>query len=311
LLVVSFVCLSCIEFFPEYPSHPGRRFTHNYRPLRPSDSTSLHFFVLSDWGFNGSGNQKKVASQMSQTAENVRLDFILTCGDNFQYEGVESKDDPLWAANFENVYNESSLQVPWYPALGNHDYRGNPEAEVEYSAISKTWNMPARYYTFVKMVDARISARFIVLDTPGLLEECQYPDYFRKPQYSWLKEVLSRTREQWIVVTGHHPVYSASFFHGDTKEMKELIKPLFDYYQVDFYICGHDHDFEHARARREYTDYIVTGTGGDTRNNRHNLRTQFSLSELGFTFFSISHDRAELWFITSEGEIGYHYIKMK
>ena len=283
--------------------------------LDPLDSGALHFFVLSDWGFNGSNNQKEVEAEMNLVSQYVGLNFILTCGDNFQKAGVQSSDDRLWYSNYENVYADSALLVPWYPALGNHDYLGKPDAQIDYSATSEYWHMPARYYTFLQEVDSIISVRYIVLDTPGLISAYQNlkdsTKYETIPQYSWLRNLLSETKEKWIIVTGHHPVFSASPYHGDTKELKSLVKPLFDKYNVDFYICGHDHDFEHAREKGKNTEYIVTGTGGVIRREGSNERTVYSISVLGFTYISLSPDNAKLYFITSDGHIGYSFEKSK
>jgi len=283
--------------------------------LTRNDVSSIHFFVLSDWGFSGSDNQRKVAREMAQVSKLVGLNFILTCGDNFQIAGVASVNDSLWFDNFENVYNDSALLVPWHPALGNHDHYGNPQAQVDYSKINKNWQMPALYYTFVEKINASCFARFIVLDTEGLIENYQGLTDTTKIdsilQYNWLKKVLAESKEQWVFVTGHHPVYSASAYHGDTYEMKKLIKPLFDKYKVDFYICGHDHDFEHAKDANEYTDYIVTGTGGAPRPVSGNTHTIYSISTLGFTYVSLSSVNAKLHFISSDGLVDYTYIKSK
>ena len=280
-----------------------------------TNASSLNFFILSDWGFNGSGSQKKVASAMGVFADKVRPRFILTCGDNFQIDGVSSVTDPRWKLNYENVYTDSSIQVPWYPALGNHDYLGNPDAQVEYTLESRYWRMPARYYTFVKQVNTTSSVRVIVLDTPDLITQFQNRDTSENfdaiTQYSWLKNILAGAHVKWIIVTGHQPVFSASAVHGDTEELKALIKPLFQKYNIDFYICGHDHDFEHAREQGSKTDYIVTGTGGYARAEGTNERTLFSISEIGFTFVSLSADSANLNFITADRKVGYSYLRMK
>ncbi len=283
--------------------------------LTQEDTNALSFFILSDWGFNGSNNQKMVENEMENISRLINPKFILTCGDNFQNTELKSAGDLLWETNYENLYTTSSLSVPWYPALGNHDYNGNPEAQIEYSSINDKWNMPGRYYTFVKMVDSTTSVRFIVMDTQGLINDfnklSNTSEYESLPQYIWLKEVLAGNNEDWLFVTGHHPVFSANPYHGDTQIMKDIIKPLFDEYEVDFYICGHDHNFEHAKENGKYTDYIVTGTGGSLRPAGNNLRTVFSLSELGFTCISLTQNLAKLDFITSEGKIGYSYEKMK
>lgn len=311
LLIVSLTFISCLDNFQK----PHLNFPSANVSFRHSDSSSLHFFVLSDWGFNGAHGQKDVAVDMAQISKLVGISFILTCGDNFQYTGVDSVNDPLWKENYENIYNDSALHVPWYPALGNHDYYGNPDAEIEYSGVDKDWNMPARYYTFKQQIDARSYARFIVIDTQGLIDSyhalCDTTKLDSIPQYLWFKKLLSESTEKWIFVTGHHPVYSASSFHGDTYEMKKLIKPLFDQYKVDFYICGHDHHFEHAKDKAEYTDYIVTGTGGYVRPDGRNERTVYSMSALGFSYLSAASDTVKLYFITAEGKIGYSLKKTK
>ena len=52
--------------------------------------------------------------------------------------------------NFESVYTDPSLECDWYVALGNHDYKGEVQAEIAYSKISRRWNMPARYFAVTK-----------------------------------------------------------------------------------------------------------------------------------------------------------------
>lgn len=296
-------------------------YNNNFEPkyqdlsIIKKDVGYLHFIVLSDWGYSGSSNQLKVASEMSSISKLYGLNFILTCGDNFQIAGVDSVEDSLWITNYETVYNDSALAVPWHPALGNHDYMGNPDAQVNYSSTSKYWKMPARYYTFVEKVKARNLVRFIVLDTQGLIKDydnlTDTTDYKSIAQYTWLNNVLSGINEKWVIVTGHHPVFSASNYHGDTYLMKKIIKPLFDKYKVDFYICGHDHNFEHAKDAQNYTDYIVTGTAGTPRTEGRNEKTVFSMSELGFSYVTMNEDSVKLYFVTSTGKIGYNFTKTK
>jgi hypothetical protein len=93
--------------------------------------------------------------------------------------------------------------------------------------------------------------------------------------------------------------------------MIKLVKLLFNKYNIDFYINGHDHDFEHAHEKGKYTDYITTGTGGAIRSAGHNERTVFSISVLGFTYISLSPDELNLYFITSDGHVGYSFEKKK
>ena len=278
---------------------------------------SFNFLIVSDWGWNGYNQQQEVADQMAKTADSVDAKFIVSCGDNFQVSGVASTQDPLWMKNFENVYKTNELQVDWYPVLGNHDYKGNSQAEIDYSFISRRWRMTDRYYTFAKKVNDSVSARFIFLDTPPLVDEYWkkpegYPDLVKQDttkELNWLKEVLSNAREQWILVFGHHPIYSASKKHGNTPELIARIKPLLDQYHAQFYFCGHDHDFQHLREKGGNVEYIVTGTGGETRPASSNDLSIFSKSEPGFSVFSMRSDSASICFVGTKGNVIYKFSR--
>ena len=108
---------------------------------------ALHFIAMGDWGRNGADHQQQVATQMGATAKEIGSMFTIATGDNFYPSGVISEWDPLWKYSFEDIYTDFHLQWDWYPVLGNHDYKSNPDAQVKYSSISRRWKMPARYYT--------------------------------------------------------------------------------------------------------------------------------------------------------------------
>jgi tartrate-resistant acid phosphatase type 5 len=276
---------------------------------------ALNFMIVSDWGWNGEGHQQEVADQMAKTADSINAKFIATCGDNFQISGVASVHDPLWMANFENVYKGNSLQVEWYPVLGNHDYKGNTQAEIDYSKISRRWRLTDHYYTIVKKVNDSVSLRLIFLDTPPLVEEyrnkpAEYPDAVtqeKTKQIKWLEDVLKNSKETWILAFGHHPVYSASQKHGNTPEMISDIKPLFEKYNVQAYFCGHDHDLQHLHEKGHNIDYFVTGTGGETRPSSTNELSVFSKSEAGFSVISMKGDSLKVCFVGTKGNIIYKF----
>jgi tartrate-resistant acid phosphatase type 5 len=278
----------------------------------------LNFIVVSDWGWNDFKYQQEVADQMAKTADSIDAGFIVTCGDNFQINGIASTQDPLWLSSFENVYRAPSLQVNWYPVLGNHDYKGSPQAEIDYSKISRRWRLTDHYYTFARKVNDSVSVRFVFLDTPPLVEEYhqkseEYPEIVKQDsikQIKWLQKVLKDSKEQWILVFGHHPVYSASMKHGNTPELIHRIKPLLEKYHAQIYFCGHDHDFQHLREKGGKIEYIVTGTGGETRVNSKNDMTLFSGSEPGFSVVSLKADSLRLCFVGLQGKIIYSFARM-
>jgi tartrate-resistant acid phosphatase type 5 len=275
----------------------------------------LTFIIVSDWGWNGYKHQQEVADQMAKTADSVNAKFIASCGDNFQVSGVASTQDPLWMINYENVYKGLSLQVDWYPVLGNHDYKGSPQAEIDYSKISRRWRLTEHYYSFAKKVNDSISVRFIFMDTPPLVSEYyknpgEYPEIAKQDtakEMKWLKGVLENSKEQWKLVFGHHPVYSASKTHGNTREMIDRVKPLLEKYHAQFYFCGHDHDFQHLHEKGKNVEYIVTGTGGEPRPASTDEMSVFSKSEPGFSVVSLKSDSLRICFVGSKGNIIYSF----
>jgi tartrate-resistant acid phosphatase type 5 len=278
---------------------------------------SFNFIIVSDWGWNGFKHQQEVADQMGKTADSVKAKFIVSCGDNFQICGVASTQDPLWMFSYENVYKALSLQVDWYPVLGNHDYKGSPQAEIDYSKISRRWRLTDHYYTFAKRVNDSVSARFIFLDTPPFVEEYhkrseEYPEIVKQDtakEIRWLKDVLIKAKEKWILVFGHHPIYSASKTHGNTKEMIERVKPLLEKYHAQLYFCGHDHDFQRLHEKSGNVDYIVTGTGGEPRPDSTNAMSVFSGSEPGFSVVSFKKDSVKVCFVGAKGNIVYSFSR--
>jgi tartrate-resistant acid phosphatase type 5 len=277
-----------------------------------------NFYVISDWGWNGFYHQQEVANAMTAFTDSVEPNFIVSCGDNFQISGIASVQDPLWLSNFENVYRHPRLMCDWYPVLGNHDYKGSPQAEIDYSKISRRWRLTAHYYSIVKRLNDSVSMKLIFLDTPPLVNEYHknvqgYPEIAKQDsakQMKWLKDELSNSKEQWKFVFGHHPVFSASHTHGDTKELIAMLKPILEKYKVQFYICGHDHDFQHLRVKSGNVDYIVTGTGGEPRPaSFRNDTSVFSKSVPGFSLVSVRSDSATIYFMDTKGRAIYKYAR--
>jgi len=276
-----------------------------------------NFFIVSDWGWNGQSYQQQVADQMGIQADSTGAKFIVSCGDNFQINGVASTQDPLWMKNFENVYTNNTLQVDWFPVFGNHDYKGNTQAQLDYSKISRRWRFEEHYYSFVKKINDSISARFIFLDTPPLLSEYykpEYPDAAKQDsakQIKWLNETLANSKEQWKIVFGHHPIYSASKKHGNTKEMIQRVKPLLEKYNAQFYFSGHDHDMQHLQEHGKNVDYMVTGTGGEARPCSKNEQSLFSASVPGYSIVSFHADSIRVVFMGANGLPQYTYERKK
>ena len=74
--------------------------------------------------------------------------MVVLLGDNFYASGVDSVEDALFSENFAKLYDTEQLgNLTWHAILGNHDYQGNVEAQIQYTERSGgRWYMPAHYY---------------------------------------------------------------------------------------------------------------------------------------------------------------------
>lgn len=280
------------------------------------------FFVIGDWGRNGDEHQTEVAEAMKKCAELVEPKFIISTGDNFYHTGVASVEDPQWMNSFENVYKSNALQIDWYPVLGNHDYYGNTQAQIDYTKRSRRWVMPAAYHTFARETDDKQKIRFMFMDTNPYVQaywrkKQLYPDLAKQDtakQWRWADSVFNvsvQQKEDWKIVVGHHPVYSSNPKHGDTKELHGTLKPRLESNQVQAYFCGHDHDLQHQKPKGSYVDYFLSGAGSEVRPTASYEHTLFAESIPGFAIVSIKGDTMTVYYIDPKGKIVYQYSRKK
>jgi tartrate-resistant acid phosphatase type 5 len=271
-------------------------------------SDSITFIVMGDWGKHGGESQKPVADQMDVVGRKFGAQFIITTGDNFYPTGVSSITDGHWTTSFENVYSGQGLKIPWYPVLGNHDYQSNPQAQVDYSSKSNRWTMPARYHSFKKNIGALDSALFVFTDTSPFVEEYygrEMVDLRQQDtaaQMRWLKQTLSATGNSWKIVIGHHPLYSVGR-HGDTKELIQRYRPLFNQTGTDFYLAGHDHSLQHIYFQGDPTNYLVSGAASEGTSVKPHYYSPFAVATPGFLVMTLYPHRANFYFYNQKGEL--------
>lgn len=271
--------------------------------------SGLKCMVIGDWGRKANVNLKANALMMNEVACSMPIDAVLTTGDNFYENGVDNIDDALWNVSFENIFTGDCLKpIPWYPSLGNHDARGNTQAQVDYSLQSNRWNLPATYHDYWLVKDS-VSVHFIVVDTtPFVGSDVDEPNSYTGLQLQWLDSVLGSGNPDWTVVYGHHPVYAADGRHGETEELVEKFVPIFDAHELDIYFCGHNHSLELIKTETS-TLYITSGGGSNPQsridNKPYNL---FGVAEAGFTLSSFTKDSVQVDFISKKGERLFSYV---
>lgn len=51
---------------------------------------------------------------MGKVGDKLKIDFVISTGDNFYDDGLKGVDDPLFTDSFKNIYTAKSLHKPWY-----------------------------------------------------------------------------------------------------------------------------------------------------------------------------------------------------
>lgn len=183
---------------------------------------------------------------------------FLTCASHslsLVCSGVAHKSDPefntVWKDTFL-VYD--SLKVPWKIALGNHDYMGIPQAQIDYHYDTTLnseglWYCPERNYSFETVIrddeglketatrknvkkkneekkkegeeeeeKEEITALFYSLDSNGCQGHVQrvWPET-KKMLHTYIhdmKATFKASLAHWKVVFAHHPIYTQGASHN-------------------------------------------------------------------------------------------------
>lgn len=294
--------------------YPSKLTTPSLRKLTVQED-ALHFFAIGDWGRQGYFNQAEMGAMMQQISMVIEPEFIISTGDNFYPTGVASTQDPLWEGSFENIYKGNFLQVPWYVVLGNHDYKGNVQAQIEYSKISRRWTLPDRYwYKDFELEDAPIGVRLTFTDTNPLQD-----DYYTDVDYSgviqgidtiaqlkWLDKTLAtKPKNLWSIVVGHHPLYTGGKRKNKKAYSRMHLERYLEKHQVDAFICGHEHDLQHIKPKDKYTHHFVSGAGSEERKTGAIEGTLEAIAETGIMVFSLTEHELLVQFVNYKGEVLY------
>lgn len=287
-----------------------------------ADTFDLNFLAIGDWGRNGADHQLQVAKQMGKWASENPNNFIISTGDNFYPSGVVSEHDPLWHYSFENVYTDFALQWDWYPILGNHDYKSDPDAQVRYTKVSRRWKMPARYYSKTFKLKGGEKVLMAFIDTNPMIPEfyanAEYGPHVAgqqpEKQLAWLSQLLETTEARWKIVIGHHPVCTAGprTKNYDTLAVQKVLQPILEQHKVDVYLSGHEHSMQHLEPKKGGFQQFISGAGSEVTPVKQNLDfNKFVAAEYGFMYFSINKNQFQSKIINHEGKVTYSTILNK
>src|SRR5687767_446538 len=299
----------------------------------PPAMKRARFIAMGDTG-KGNTDQRRVAVAARDVCAAKGCDFVLLLGDNIYNAGVDSVTDPQWQTKFEQPY--ADLDLPFYVALGNHDYGGKliidapgignewdrGKIEVEYSSVSDKWNMPNTHYTFTWN-----HVGFIILDTNAII----WDNTVWGDQAAWLPTAMMEVADKdWVFVAGHHP-YRSNGTHGnagdyDAPELGgiqisnplpiqngESVKDFFDDHVcglgAQVYFAGHDHSRQWLDEPTALcgTQMIVSGAGASTTEIRDRGNKAFyeDATEPGFMYVDIDGNTFTGTFYDKDGNVDF------
>jgi len=182
--------------------------------------------------------------ETEDTIENiisVEPELIITTGDHVKDE----KSANCWIKMSKNIKDKMKI------AIGNHD----AEFVKIYKQIIKNHNLKNPYYSH----DFK-NIHFISLSTEHPYEEGSKQYKFIK---SDLKKASTNSSINWIIVHQHKPLYSTNADMEESENIKDIFLPLFEKYNVDLVISGHNQYYErtYPMSYNKVTVFETKGQG--------------------------------------------------
>ncbi len=212
--------------------------------------------------------------------------FHLLNGD-LCYADLNPAVQPEVWRDFGNNNQASAANRPWMPCPGNHETEFNNGPQGFTSYLTR-YTLPdnhapgfrGRWYSFRvgSVLFVSLDADDVVYQDAGAFVAGPSPltpapatgnpaiqpgtslyirGYSRGAQTAWLERTLAAARADtsidWIVAQMHQIAASSSATgNGSDLGIREAWLPLFDRYEVDLVLTGHDHDYERSFPVRGY-----------------------------------------------------------
>jgi len=244
-----------------WPGHANSSETAAHRPaaLELNVPAAFHFVALGDTRFHdpldAQPSNAAVREAMVAAVDRLQPSFISIGGD-IVYDGENFRDWEVWDSE-TTLWR--SHGIPVYPAIGNHELRGNERA-----GLTNYFNRfpqidGSRYYSV-----RTGNCLMLVLDSSF--------DETAGPQGEWLKRELDGLPPavDFVFLVLHHPPYTSSkmsYFHvgHGVRSAEGALAKMLEARQAQMHariivFAGHVHNYE--RFERGGVTYFVTGGGG-------------------------------------------------
>lgn len=230
-----------------------------FRTAPPTGTGTIRFVAFGDSG-TGSSAQAAIAGRLDAET----FDFALHTGDVVYSSGTYAQFESFFFPYYSAWLRRKAI----FPSIGNHDDRTGSATPyrtlfvLPRDGATPTYpNNGERFYSFdygpVHVICLDTEAAFLTLAR-------------RQEQIAWLTDDLQASQDRpWRVVYFHRPPYSSGAEHGSDLTVRQVFGPLFEQYNVQLVLNGHEHTYERSVPWRESTNtarqavtYVVTGGGG-------------------------------------------------
>jgi 3',5'-cyclic AMP phosphodiesterase CpdA len=223
--------------------------------------------AVGDFGVGGTA-EREIGAAMRRLEADRPADIIVTLGDNDYTENPEA-----FRRNWRDAFGwRRDAGVGVAGTLGNHDIVVR-NGRYQFGPL----DMPrARYKRNVGNVDLFILNSNRVSDT----------------QTAWLESRLAASTAPWKIAVLHHPAWTCGGYRSHPGVVARWV-PLFEEYDVDLVLSGHDHNYQRFAARNGVR-YIVHGGGNPRLYAIENCpagypRRVFARAARGFLFLRATH----------------------
>ena len=184
--------------------------------------------------------------------------------------------------------------------------------------VTSRWGLPDLWYSFTRQVGS-VEVLFVAIDTVAMREN---PSRHTE-QLIWLENVLSTSTAYWKIIIGHFNVYSVGQYGPVLTDMFDTFVPIFERYQIDVYVSGHEHNLQHLSPIGDGgIDYIITGAGGralygDNPAYEQTLRDVYGIElnafheQHGYTVFHINETGIRFDHYSKDNQLLYSFTRTK
>ncbi len=226
--------------------------------IDPSRDSITNFLYLGDIQDQMTGISPKDFSHIDSLFPNAQ--FWAFGGDM-----IQRPMDYYWDYWY-NSLDSIARSIPIVSTPGNHEYyeglpfKCDPRWQAGYNPFA---NGPKedKYHSYYFTND---QICFISFDTNNaLINPLTMYNHYR-----WLEEVMSENSDKWIFVMHHHPLYSMTK-HRDNFGIRNILRPLYERYNVALVLQGHDHAYGRRSTKledgtKESPVYILTSCSPKT-----------------------------------------------